>query len=86
MTISNKMMKGLIKQGIPEKYIKAVLKDFSPLSQKKMTQKIFDAMFSIFLIGNLNAVDLDSTFGYMMSPFVGTHYERNGTRSRTKST
>ena len=89
MTISAKMRKDLVRQGIPENYIKAILKDFQPLhipKGRKVTQGVYDGMFAIFLTGNLNAVDFESKFGYMMSPFVGTHYERNGTRSRTQST
>lgn len=87
MNVSPKMIRDFKKQDIPAAYIDAVLKDFKSLKiSKKASQGVLDGMFAIFLTGNLNAVDLDTKFGHMMSPFVGTHYERNGTRSRTKST
>lgn len=89
MKPSAKLLKTVSKD-VSKQYINAIIKDFHIVvgvwDKTKLTQGVYDVLFATFLTGNLNATNLDTEFGKIMSPFLVVNNERNGTRSRAKST
>lgn len=95
MKPSRALLNKLKKTNIPHGYIKMIVDDFDkaynwkttgPKVHKAKFQKLIDLAFDAFLSGNLNATDMNTRFGAAMSPFLAVSDERNGSRSRTKST